>query len=304
MVVGKSTADRVFDALNLAFVTVVTAVLLYPLLFVLSASVSDPDMVNSGRMVLWPRGFTLESYQLVLAESRVWRGYLNTIYYVAVDIGVGFVTILPLAYALSRPSRLKSAGVITFLIAFTMLFSGGLIPTYLVIKNLGLLNTVWAITVPGTVSAYMVIIIRTFFRTTIPQEMYDAAEIDGASFTQIFFALVLPLSAAIIAVLALFTGVGQWNSFFGPLIYLNDREKYPLQLVLRNIILANEAFGQASLTEMVTDPDAMEEMRRRGRLAETMKYALIVVSTAPVLMIYPFLQKHLMKGVMLGSIKG
>jgi putative aldouronate transport system permease protein len=304
MVVGKSAADKVFDALNLGFVTLVTAVLLYPLLFVLSASFSDPDMVNSGRMFLWPRGFTLESYGLVLAEAQVWRGYINTVYYVVVDIAVGFVTILPLAYALSRPERLKGAGIITFLIAFTMLFGGGLIPTYLVVKKLGMLNTVWAITVPGTVSAYMVIIIRTFFRTTIPQELYDAAEIDGASFTRIFFSVVLPLSAAIIAVLALFTGVGQWNSFFGPLIYLNDREKYPLQLVLRNLILANEAFGQTSLTELVTEPDAMEEMRRRGRLAETMKYSLIVVSSAPVLVIYPFLQKHLMKGVMLGSIKG
>jgi putative aldouronate transport system permease protein len=301
MVVGRSSADKTFDIVNLVFVTLVTGVLLYPLLFVLSASISEPALVNSGRMILWPRGFTVESYALVLAESQVWRGYLNTVYYVIVDIVVGFVTILPLSYALSRPKRLKGAGIFTFLIAFTMLFNGGLIPTYLVVKNLGLLNTVWAITVPGTVSAYMVIIIRTFFKTTIPQEMYDAAEIDGASFTKTFFSMVLPLSAAIIAVLALFTGIEQWNSFFRPLIYLNDQRKYPLQLVLRNILLANQAIG-ASVDEV--DADAMLELARRGELAETMKYSLIVVSSLPVLMIYPFLQKHLMKGVMLGSIKG
>jgi putative aldouronate transport system permease protein len=303
MVVGKSVQDRAFDIINLMFVVVVTAVLLYPLIFVLSASFSDPMMVNSGKMVLWPRQISVESYHLVLSESRVWRGYINTVFYCIVDIGVGFVTILPLAYALSRPKRLLGSGVLTFLIAFTMLFNGGLIPTYLVIKKLGLINTVWAITVPGTVSAYMVIIIRTFFTTMIPQEMYDAAEIDGAGFTQTFFRIVLPLSSAIIAVLALFTGIEQWNSFFRPLVYLQDQEKYPLQLVLRNILMANQAMGQA-VEDLTTNPDALAELTRRQELAETMKYSLIVVATAPVLMIYPFLQKHLMKGVMLGSLKG
>jgi putative aldouronate transport system permease protein len=303
MVVGRSSADKAFDVVNLIFVTAVTAVLLYPLLFVVSASFSEPRLVNTGQMVLWPRGFTVESYSMVIGESRVWRGYLNTVKYVIVDIGVGFVTILPLSYALARPERLKGSGTITFLIAFTMLFSGGLIPTYLVVKSLGLINTVWAITVPGTVSAYLVIIIRTFFRTTIPREVYDAAEIDGATFSQTFFRIVLPVSTAIVAVLALFTGVGQWNSFFAPLVYLTDRDKYPLQLVLRNILLAHETVGQTGLEE-ITDADALAEIARRGELAETMKYALIVVSSTPVLLIYPFLQKHLMKGVMLGSIKG
>ena len=239
---------------------------------------------------------------MVVRESRVWRGYLNTVFYVAVDIGIGLAVILPVSYALSRPNRLKGAGAITFLIAFTMLFSGGVIPLYLVVRGLGMLDTVWAVTIPGTVSAFLVIITRTFLKTTLPQEMYDAAEIDGASFAQTFFRVVLPISAAIIAVLALFVGIGQWNAFFPPLLYLMDRDKYPLQLVLRNILLAGQALGK--MIDLSTDLEALEAMARREARATTMKYALIVVSSAPVLVLYPLLQKHLMKGVMLGSIKG
>ena len=302
MVVGKSRRDRAFDVLNFIFLTVLTAGVVYPLAFVVFASMSSPFYVGSGKVILWPRGFTLGAYDMVVREPRVWQGYLNTVFYVAVDIGIGLAVILPVSYALSRPNRLKGAGAITFLIAFTMLFSGGLIPLYLVVRGLGMLNTVWAVTIPGTVSAFLIIITRTFLKTTLPQEMYDAAEIDGASFAQTFFRVVLPLSAAIIAVLALFVGIGQWNAFFPPLLYLTDRDKYPLQLVLRNILLADEALG--SMVDPSMDLEALEAMARRQERATTMKYALIVVSSAPVLVLYPFLQRHLMKGVMLGSIKG
>lgn len=300
----KTKPDRRFDRLNFLFLTLITVIVLYPLVFVLSASVSDPDAVNTGKVFLWPRGLTIESYGLVLKETTVWTGYLNTIVYTTVDILISLGIILPIAYALSRPDRLKGAGVVTFFVTFTMLFQGGIIPLYLVMKNLKLINTVWAITLPNAVAAYLIIISRTFFRTSLPKDIYDSAEIDGASFTQTFFQIVVPLSTAIIAVVALFRGVGQWNNFFQPLLFLTDRAKYPLQLVLRNILLANQAFGEAGMSEMIEDPAAMAELTRRGRLAETMKYSLIVVSSAPVLFVYPFLQKYLMKGVMLGSIKG
>ena len=303
--IGRSRQDRIFDTLNFAFVAVVTFVILYPLLFVLSASVSDPNMVNGGKVWLWPREVTFEAYKYVLQESKVWRAYVNTVLYVAVDIGVSLAVILPLAYSLSRPNRMKGAGIITFLVAFTMLFSGGIIPNYLVVKQMGWINTVWSLTVPVAVSPYLVIITRTFFSTSLPRDLYDAAEIDGASFAQTFFRLVVPLSTAIIAVVTLFKGVAQWNNFFRPLIFLTEEEKYPLQLVLRQILLENQTIAGGSSDAMdLMSEEALAEVFRRTQLAETMKYALIIVASAPVLMLYPFLQKHLMKGIMLGAVKG
>lgn len=304
MAVGKSRDDKIFDIINMTMLIVVTTLIMYPLLFVVIASMSDPDMLNSGKVFLWPRGITFESYMMVLQESQVWTGYKNTIFYVVVDVVLSLTVILPVSYALSRPDRLKGAGIITFVITFTMLFSGGIIPLYLVMKQRKMINTVWAITVPNTVAAYLIIITRTFFKTSLPNDLYDAAEIDGASFAHTYFRLVLPLSTAIIAVLALFRGVGQWNSFFQPLIFLTDREKYPLQLVLRNILLVNESLSNAAEQAQVLDPEAMLEIARRGKLVETMKYSLIIIASAPVLMIYPFLQKYMLKGVMLGAIKG
>lgn len=302
MPIGKSRQDRLFDIINVTAITTVTLVVLYPLIFVVSASISDPLAVNSGRVFLWPRNISLESYALVLQESQVWRGYRNTIFYVAVDVLLSLVVILPIAYSLSRPDRLKGSRILTFVVAFTMIFHAGIIPTYLVVKKLGWVNTVWAITVPNTVAPYLIIITRTFLQTNVPRELYDAAEMDGATFTQTFFFVAIPLCSAIIAVLALFRGVAQWNSFFQPLIYLTDSEKFPLQLVLRNILLENEQMMEGA-TEVI-DTEALAALARRSILAETMKYSLIVISSAPVLMVYPFLQKYLLKGVMLGAIKG
>lgn len=304
MAIRRSVNDTVFDAVNLSFLSVITVLVLYPLVFVVVASISDPDAINTGKVFLWPRGITLESYGLVLQESQVWTGYRNTIFYTFVDIVASLCVILPVAYATSRPNRLRGAGVITFVITFTMLFQGGIIPLYLVMKRVGWINTVWALTIPNAVAAYLIVISRTFFRTSIPTELYDSAEMDGASFSQTFFRIVLPLSTAIVAVVALFRGVGQWNSFFQPLLFLTDRDNYPLQLVLRNILLANQSYATAAAADMVSDADAMAELARRGKLAETMKFSLIIVSSAPVLMVYPFLQRFLLKGVMLGAIKG
>lgn len=303
--IRKSKQDRIFGIVNFALVSAVTFAILYPLLFVVSASISDPNMVNGGKVWLWPRQITFEAYQYVFEESKVWRAYLNTVFYVVVDIGVSLAVMLPLAYALSRPKRMKGAGIVMFVVTFSMLFSGGIIPNYLVVKQVGWINTVWALTIPVAVSPYLVIITRTFFATSLPSDLYDAAEIDGASFSQTFFRLVVPLSTAIIAVVTLFKGVAQWNNFFRPLIFLTDEERYPLQLVLRQILLENQSIAGGSSDAMdLMSEEALAEVFRRTQLSETMKYALIIVSTAPVLMIYPFLQKYLMKGVMLGAVKG
>ena len=300
--IQQSRPDKIFTAINGIIVSAVTFAILYPLVFVVASSFSDPTFVNSGRVWLWPRGFTAESYSLVLRESQVWTGYRNTILYVAIDIVVSSFVILTCAYGLSRNDRVKGAGIMTFILTFTMIFSGGIIPLYLLMRSLGMIHTVWSLVLPNAAAVYLIIIARTFFRTGVPKDLYDAAEIDGAGFTQTFIRIVVPLSTAIIAVVALFKGVQQWNNFFRPLLFITDSEKYPLPLILRNILLANEAMSQAAMEDM--GADAMEAAARRGRLAETMKYSLIVIATFPVLMIYPFLQKYFMAGVMLGSIKG
>ncbi len=300
--IGQTRQDRMFGAVNATFVSLVTFVILYPLVFVVASSLSDPGFVNTGKVWLLPRGFTVESYRLVLKESQVWRGYRNTIFYVVVDVILSVIVILSAAYGLARNDRVKGTGFMTFYLTFTMIFSGGIIPLYLLLRSLSMINTVWAITLPTSAGVYLIVIARTFFRTGVPKDLYDAAEIDGAGFTQTFFRIVLPLSTAIIAVVALFKGVTQWNNFFRPLLFITDKEKYPLPLVLRNLLLAGQSMTEATMEDMSIE--AMEEAARRGRLAETMKYSLIVIATLPVLVIYPFLQKYFMTGVMLGSIKG
>ena len=300
--IQQSKPDKIFTVINAVVVSAITFAILYPLVFVVASSFSDPTFVNSGRVWLWPRGFTAESYTLVLRESQVWTGYRNTILYVATDIAVSAFVILTCAYGLARDDRVRGAGVMTFVLTFTMIFSGGIIPLYLLMRSLGMINTVWSLVLPNAAAVYLIIIARTFFRTGVPKDLYDAAEIDGAGFTQTFIRIVVPLSTAIIAVVALFKGVQQWNNFFRPLLFITDKEKYPLPLVLRNILLLNQSMSQAAMEDM--GAEAMAEAARQGRLAETMKFSLIVIATFPVLMIYPFLQKYFMTGVMLGSIKG
>jgi putative aldouronate transport system permease protein len=301
--VGRSKEDRRFDIINVTLVVLVTFLILYPLIFVVSASISHPDYVNTGKVYLWPREVSFGGYTDVLREDRVWMGYRNTIFYVAVDIAVSVTVIILAGYALSRPRRLKGAGALTFFFTFTMLFSGGLIPLYLLLKDLGFINTVWALTIPQAAPVFQIIITRTFFKTAVPESLHDAAEIDGATFAQTFALVVLPLSKAIIAVIALFQGVGQWNSFFAPLVFLTDQDKAPLQIVLRNLLLANQEIS-SSQDMTALSPEALEELGRRALRAEQMKYSLIVVASFPVLLVYPFLQKYFIKGVMLGSIKG
>jgi putative aldouronate transport system permease protein len=290
----RTRGDVIFDSANIFLVSVFFLLVLYPLYFIVIASISNPDYVNSGAITFLPRGLTLEGYERTFREANVWRGYRNSILYTAVGTVINVSLTMTAGYALSR-KELLGRSLIMRLIVFTMLFSGGLIPTYLIVKGLGMTNTIWAMVIPNAVSAWNLIIARTYLQTSIPQELQEAALVDGCSYARFFWEVVVPLSGAIIAVLALFYSVAHWNSFFNGLIYLQDYAKYPLQLILRDILLGYQASGAAD------DAKTLQEMQR---IADLMRYALILVASLPVMLLYPFLQRYFVKGVMIGAIKG
>lgn len=292
---GKTRFDYIFDIVNYAILGIVAATMLYTLVFVMSASLSDPNAIYSGKVWLFPVGFTLEGYQRVFKEASVWMGYMNSIIYTGVGTLISISLTVTCAYALSR-NDLPGRNIFTAFLVFTMFFHGGIIPSYLIIQKLGMLNTIWAIVLPSAVSMTNVIIARTFFSSTIPKELLEAAQMDGCGNTRFFFAIVLPLSKAIIAVLTLYSAVGLWNEYFAALMYLRDRAMFPLQLILREILI------QSQTTDAMTS-DVLEA-EKLTRIAEIIKYALIVVASLPMLIIYPFIQKYFVKGVMIGSIKG
>lgn len=294
--IPRSRGDKVFDIINYTILTIILFVVLYPLYLIIISSFSEPLAVNAGEVIVWVKGFTLDAYKLVFEESQIWRGYANSILYTVLDVALALALIIPSAYALSRKD-LVGRNFFTFMIVFTMFFSGGLIPMYLLVKSLGMLNTIWALFVPSAVAAFNLIIARTFFQTSIPNELLESAQIDGCTDIRFFFSIVIPLSTPIIAVIALFNAVTQWNAYFPALIYLRDETLMPLQMILRDIILEN----QAGVETGVLDPDEAADKRRT---AEVMKYALILVASIPMLVLYPFLQKYFVKGVMIGSIKG
>lgn len=291
----QSLQDRFFDGGNYAFLTLVLLMVLYPLWFVVVASFSEPDLVNAGRVWIVPRGFNLDGYGRLMDETRIWSGYLNSFIYLIAGTSVNLLLTIPAAYALSRKD-LVGRNVFTLLITITMFFSGGLIPLYLVVKTLGILNTRWALILPQAVIAWNLIVTRTFFQTTIPDELLDASRIDGCSNTQFFIHIVLPLSKAILAVMTLYYGINHWNQYFSGLIYLRNEKLYPLQLILREILI--QAQIQA---EMLDDAETAADLLR---IAETIKYAVIIVASLPLLILYPFLQKYFVQGVMIGAIKG
>jgi len=294
----KPKSDRVFEIVNVIFLFLILLVVLYPLVYIVSASISDPVYVNQGKMWLFPRGITFEGYQRVFQNPEIWTGYRNTMLYTVAGTAINLLFTIPGAYALSRKD-LKGRGVMMGLIVFTMFFGGGLIPTFLLVSWLGMLNTVWALLIPNAVAVYNLIICRTFFQTNIPKELQESAEIDGCSNTVLFVKIVLPLSAPIIAVMALYYGVTHWNSYFNAIIYLKDRSLYPLQLILREILVQN----QMNDTMLMTGDD-MEAMAKQARIADIIKYAVMIVSSLPIIVIYPFMQRYFMKGVLIGSIKG
>jgi putative aldouronate transport system permease protein len=290
-----SRTDRLFDGMNTALMILLIALVLYPLYFVVIASFSNPDQVNTGQTWFFPQDITWEGYTRIFSYASLWNSYTNSIFYTLVGTMINVSLTLPAAYALSRQD-LDGRKLFMLIIVFTMFFSGGLIPTYLLVKDLGMVNTVWALWLPGAVSAFHIIISRTFFQTTIPGELLEAAEMDGCSNTRFFGRIVLPLSMPIVAVIILFCAVAHWNSYFSALIYLRDEKLYPLQIILREILVANET--QSDLVGDISD------MGAKTRIADMMKFGIIIVSSLPVLLLYPFLQKYFMKGVLIGSLKG
>jgi putative aldouronate transport system permease protein len=289
----QSLGDKLFDAVVLLISVVLLFIIAYPLWFVVIASFSDPYMVGLGKVWLWPSGFTLMGYERTFSDGRIWLGYRNTIFYTLLGTCTSLLFTIPAAYSLSRKD-LAGRNIIMVYFVFTMFFSGGLIPTYLTVNSFKLTNTIWVLIIPFSVSIYNLIISRTFFQANIPHELLEAAKLDGCSNTLFFVYVILPLSKAIIAVIALYCAVGQWNQFFLSLIYVRNDNLIPLQMVLRNILLQNQAWQDS-----ITDP-----VNEFQRIADVMKYSLIIIATAPIMCFYPFIQKYFTKGVMIGAIKG
>lgn len=296
--VGQPWQDKVFDAVNLVIILLIWIVIFYPLYFVVIASISNPSIVASGKIMLRPEGITFLGYQNIFRNQHIWTGYRNTLLYVFFGTVVSVLVTLLAAYSLSRKD-LPGRNAIMMIFVFTMYFSGGLIPQYLVVKQLHLVDNPAVIILLGAFSVYNMIIARTFFTNSIPLELQEAAFIDGCNNQLLFFKIVLPLSKPIIAVLALYFAVGQWNAFFNALIYLNSSEYYPLQLVLRNILLESSAFNNQTLTVGGNTGDIATQ-----QLSSIIRYGVIVVSTIPIIAVYPFLQKYFVQGVMIGAIKG
>jgi len=287
--------DLVFLVVVYASVIALSVMILYPLWFVVIASISNPDMVATGRVLLLPKKITLEGFKYILRDRRIWLGYYNTVRYTGVGTLLALFITIPAGYALSRRDMM-GRGLIMKLLIITKYFSGGLIPTYLVVKSLRLVNTPYVLMILGSFSVFNLILCRTYFANTMPLELQEAAEIDGCSIFQYFMKVVLPLSKSIIAIMVLYYAVGHWNAFFNGLIYVTDNKLYPLQLILRDILI-----GGQSVDPTVTDPEALEMMRQ---IARTIKYGVIIVSSLPVLILYPFVQKYFVKGIMVGSVKG
>lgn len=293
--------DKIFIFVIYAVILLIIFLCAYPLYLTVISSISDPYEVYRGRVNFLPSGFTLESYRLVFTNKAIWRGYANTILYTVAGTVFNLVLTIPSAYALSK-RRMWGRGIISTIFLITMYFGGGMIPTYMLYKNFGLINTPLLLIINGGVSVYNVIVTRTYFQSNIPDTLFEAARIDGANEFLVFFKLVIPLSAPIIAVITLYYAVGHWGSYFPAMIYTYDQKLQPLQLVLRNILILNEsAFSDAMASG---DAELIADAAKRAYTALTMKYSLVFIASAPMLVAYPFVQKYFVKGVMIGSLKG
>ena len=290
-----SRDDRIFGFAVNAVMTICALLVLYPLIFILSASFSSPAAVSTGKVALWPVDFSLEGYRAVFKDANILVGYRNTLFYTGVGTFINVAMTLITAYALARPN-LPLKGLIMFLFTFTMLFNGGMMPTYVLMRNLKLINKVWAMLLPGAIATYHMIITRTFLQNSIPNELLEASQIDGCSDFRYLGYIVLPLSKAVLAVITLYYAVGHWNAYFDAFLYLSRRELFPLQIILRDILISNTIDPAA-----LVDPDLMTI--KQG-MADLLKYSLIVVSSAPILCLYPLVQRYFIQGVMIGSLKG
>lgn len=300
--IRQSRGDRVFGIVNGAVLALIFIITLYPMLYVLSASFSDPNAVASGKMVLLPVQPSLQAYAYILQYNDIWTGYANTIFYTVVGTVINLAVTLPCAYAFSRRD-FKGRSVLMPLFIVTMYFQGGLIPSYLNMRSLGLVDTRMALLILGAVSVYNLIVARTFFANSIPWELHEAAFLDGCSDFKLFFSIVLPLSAPITVVMLLYYGIAHWNSYFNAYIYLRNRSLYPLQVFLREILTMGSFMSEISDLGAYSAED-IAYFTKQAETANMMKYAIIVVSTLPMLILYPFLEKYFAKGVMIGSVKG
>ncbi len=299
---SKSGFDRTFDLINTALLILVSFVMLYPLYFTLIASVSEPYLVAKGFVTVYPRGFTLEAYQNIFINKEIWSGYRNTAFYTFTGTAWNLLLTVPAAYVMSK-KNLPGRSFFSWFFLIPMYFGGGLIPTYLLVKDLGLLNKIWTLVILGGLSIYDMIVTRVYFQTSIPEELYESARIDGASDFRMFLQIALPLAKPIVAVMALFYGVGRWNDFFTALVYVTNKSLAPLQLVLRRILILNENMEQRIAQGSLSAQDIADTLRR-AYMAESMKYAVIFIASAPLLIAYPFVQKYFVKGVLIGSLKG
>ncbi|MFD2114564.1 carbohydrate ABC transporter permease [Paenibacillus yanchengensis] len=293
--IKESYGDRLFMIAVYTFLVVILLIVLIPLMYIVSASFSSPQAVTMGKVTIWPIDFTLDGYKAVFKNPQIGTGFMNSIFYTIAGTLINVTLTIMMAYPLSRKT-FYGRQIFMFILVITMMFSGGLIPTYLVVKELGMIDSRFALLLPGAMAVFQVIIARTFFQSTIPDELAEAAELDGATDIRFIFSVVLPLSKPIIAVMTLMYAVGHWNAFFDALIYLRSPDLFPLQIILRNILILNSVDAS-----MMANVDQV--MVQQG-LKELLKYSLIVVSSVPVLIIYPFVQKHFVKGVMIGSLKG
>ena len=292
--VREPFGDRVFLIVVKLMLAVALVLVLLPLIYIVASSFSSPAAVNSGRVGFWPVEFSLEAYRSVLSNSEVLQGYYNSLIYAVAGTAISVTLTVAIAYPLSRKT-FYGRNVLMTVLVFTMLFSGGVIPTYMVVHDLGMLDTRWALLIPNAIGVWQVIIARTFFANSIPDELYEASMLDGAGELRTLRSVVLPLSKPLLAVLALMYTIYQWNTYFDALVYLKDPDLYPLQIVLRNILLLN--------TPRTGATDLAQQMHQI-QLANVLRYALIVVSSLPVLIIYPFVARHFTKGVMVGAVKG
>ncbi|WP_261304686.1 carbohydrate ABC transporter permease [Paenibacillus andongensis] len=293
--IREASNDRWFNVINYTVLSLFLIIVMYPLVFIVSASFSSPEAVITGKVWLWPVQPTFDGYAAVFKHKLIWSSFRNSVIYTVLGTAINVALTIMAAYPLARRD-LFGKNVVMLLLVFTTMFSGGLIPSYLLVKDLGMLNTMWSMVLPGAMSVFNVIITRTYFKTTIPEELLEAAQLDGCNDFKFVWNVVIPLSGPIIAVITLYSAVGYWNQYFNALIYLKQPSLYPLQLVLREILVQNEV-DSAMLT------DLGQEANREG-LRALLKYSLIVVSSLPLMIIYPFVQKHFVKGVMIGSLKG
>lgn len=298
--IGETRSDRIFDAVNIALMLLLLIIFIWPLWFVVVSSFSDPFQVWKGNVVIWFKGFTLKGYDQLFQYEPIWVGYRNNLLYTIVGSVINMIMTILCAYPLSRKDWIARNFFMKFCLV-TMYFSGGLIPTYIVIKNLGLTNTIWAMMIPGALSFYNALIVRSYFANSIPHELQEASELDGASPGQFLVKVVLPLSKPVLAVVCLYYAVGHWNDYYTALIYISNRKLIPLQTALREVLIS-----AASIADMLKsgNSDIAMQMQEKQELAMSLKYTSIIAGIIPMMIAYPFVQKYFVKGVMVGAIKG